>query len=62
MRILGCWYSHFDPLNLERDRALLECSLRSVEKMAAASESAVRLTHRLNWMYPAQRRDSFRQE
>ena len=38
MRILGCWYTHFDPLNLDRDRALLECSLRSVEKMAAASE------------------------
>ena len=38
MRILGCWYTHFDPLNMDRDRALLECSLRSVEKMAAASE------------------------
>ena len=38
MRILGCWYTNFDPLELDRDRALLECSLRSVEKMAAASE------------------------
>jgi hypothetical protein len=39
VRILGCWYTHFDPLTLDRDRALLECSLRSVEKMAAASEN-----------------------
>ena len=38
MRILGCWYTHFDPLNLDRDRALLGCSLRSVEKMAASCE------------------------
>lgn len=38
MRILGCWYTHFDPRAVERDRALLECSLRSIEKMAAASE------------------------
>jgi len=38
VRILGCWYTHFDPMILDRDRALLGCSLRSIEKMAAASE------------------------
>ena len=37
MRILGCWYTHFDPLKVDHDRALLECSLRSIEKMAASS-------------------------
>ena len=38
MRILGCWYTHFNPREIDRDRALLECSLRSIEKMAAASQ------------------------
>ena len=38
MRILGCWYTHFNPREIDRDRALLECSLRSIEKMAASSQ------------------------
>ena len=38
MRILGCWYTHFNPREIDRDRALRECSLRSIEKMAAASQ------------------------
>ena len=38
MRILGCWYTHFNAREIVGDRALLECSLRSIEKLAAASQ------------------------
>lgn len=40
MKVLGCWYSHFDPGERVGNAVLLKHSLASIAKAVAASESA----------------------